>query len=426
MERKKRNIWIVYYLIVGVLLATVISGAFGAEINWDQNTSALEMWKNMPLGCANSQINKMFKDEGFGPYLKSYLKYKPLGGYNFNFEGGVNIVGPLSQQNLTIPFASYFPLPEGPIGDSNKTYRIGFLNHSLAHPWLLNLSDSAQWEANRHSNVEIIQMDAEFDDAKQSQQMDSLISKKVDGVVIWPRVGAASVLPVERAMGANIPVVSVDRMVDTENISSRIYGNFAANGTLLGMYIAEKLNGEGNIVLLRKAKGGTADTQRTGNFLKVLSHFPGIKIISTNHTMEEDREEAAKIMLDVLTAHPNDIDVIFTTGAEHMAGVLIAMRESDRFYKLNGEKVLLVTPDASKELLKAVEDGELDAIAPYTPLIGDIAVRVLLKIIGGEDVPKDIISPDLPLITQKREIIAGFQTITYKEWEPFAYGPEFK
>ena len=60
---------------------------------------------------------------------------------------GTEINGPFSKQSLKLPFTDYVPLPEGPVGDPDKTYKIGVTFHGFDHPWLINWADAAQWEA---------------------------------------------------------------------------------------------------------------------------------------------------------------------------------------------------------------------------------------------------------------------------------------
>ncbi len=99
---------------------------------------------------------------------------------------GTDITGPMSKQKLKLPFTNYFPLEEGPIGNPNKIYRIGYTIHGFTHPWLLNNADSAMWEANRHSNVRLTILDPEFDNQKQVQQIDAWVADDFDGIMIWP------------------------------------------------------------------------------------------------------------------------------------------------------------------------------------------------------------------------------------------------
>jgi len=60
--------------------------------------------------------------------------------------------------------------------------------------------------------------------------------------------------------------------------------------------------------------------------------------------------------------------------------------------------------------------------SPYTPLLGGSGVRVLLKAITGAKVPRDVVTPDLPMITKHKENVFGIETISVDEWIPYSYG----
>ena len=119
--------------------------------------------------------------------------------------------------------------------------------------------------------------------------------------------------PVDRAIDAGIPVVSVDRRTSSEKISSEVLGNFYANGLQEGLYLKEVLQG-GNIVLNRKDLGSTADSIRTGAFLEVIGNVDGFNIQGNYHTNSQ-RQLAFQSTADALQAF-NDISVSFNTGGE--------------------------------------------------------------------------------------------------------------
>ena len=164
---------------------------------------------------------------------------------------------------------------------------MGVTFHGFNHPWLINWADAIKWEGDRHSNIDMTVLDAEFDNQKQASHFDTFIAEKVDGIVVWPQVEAPTGPPAQRAIEAGIPVVSVDRLTGYKGVTSRVTGNFPANGAQCGMYLVWKLAQEGNlnanVIMLRKPLGSTADAVRTGHFLKVLSYFPGIKILQSYH-----------------------------------------------------------------------------------------------------------------------------------------------
>lgn len=397
-------------------------GLEGAEV--------IQFFIDLPVSSANAQIAKLFKDEGFAFYLKKYPRGEAYADFHWKPGMGTEITGPFSKQSLKLPFTSYVPLPEGPVGSAGRKYRIGVTFHGFSHPWLINWADSASWEASRHPNVEIKVLDAEFDNARMATHFDTFIAERMDGILVWPMVEAPTGPPAKRAKEAGIPVVSVDRLTGFEGVNSRITGNFPANGAQAGMYLVWKLAQEGSLnakmVMLRKPLGSTADSVRTGHFLKVLSYFPGIQVLKSYHDTDS-REEAFSNAQAALQAFP-DVDVFFGTGDHEALAALEATKAAQRLEsRPGGKKIIFLSIDDSKEALTNVKNGDFGVNTPYTPLIADIGMRTLLNIVTKSGkMPHDIITPNIPMVTQKGDEIFGLKTQTPDQWYPYTFGPPMK
>jgi len=192
------------------------------------------------------------------------------------------------------------------------------------------------------------------------------------------------------------------------------------------MYLIHRLiqeTGElkAKIVMVRKPLGSTADAIRTGYFLKVLSYFPEIEILESFHN-SSSREASFKQVQEALKKH-KQIDAIFCTGAEQGMGAVNAVDKLQRWNSRTGNRrIIILSNDDLNEALQSMNNDKLSMTAPYTPLLGSLGIRILLKIISGKRVPKDIITPDLPMITKNRENVFGIQTIPVQEWIPYSYG----
>ena len=388
--------------------------------------AVIDFFIDLPISEANEQIYELYQEEGFEDYLSGYPRGEPFEGFQWEQGSGTPITGPFSELELKLPFTDYVPLAEGPIGDPNETYNIGVTFHGFSHPWLINWADSARWEAERHENVEFTVLDAEFDNNTMASHFDTFISQDVDGILVWPMVEAPTGPPAQRAVEAGIPVVSVDRLTGYDDITARVTGNFPANGAQVGMALIHQLAEEGELsakmVMLRKPLGSTADAVRTGHMLKVLSYFPDIEILQSYHDTDS-REEAFANAEAALQAYP-EIDVFFGTGDHEALAAWEAVDLAGRLdSRANGENIIFLSIDDSKEALTHVEEGNFIVNTPYTPLIADIGMRVLLRILAGEEMPQDIITPNLPMVTPDGAEIFGLQTQTVDEWWEYTFGP---
>jgi len=411
------------------VLTLAASAAMAQSTVHDQLNAVIEKYRTVDeTSMTNPAVKSIFAKDGFAMELEAYPVGELAEGFVWKPGMGASFTGPYSKLPIKAPFTDYLPLPDGPVLDANKTYRIGFVFHGFNHSWLVSLADTAAWEAARHPNVQIDVIDAQYDDNKMAQVIDTWVTKKYDGIVLWPMREAPMGPPVDRAIEAGIPVVSVDRRTSSEKISSEVTGNFYANGVQQGMFLNEVLKGQGNLVLTRKDLGSTADSIRAGGFLQVIGNQPGYKILGSYH-VNSDRTLTFKTTADAMQAF-KEVSAVYTAGGEEAMGALDAIREAKRLNSApGGKKIVIVADDDSKEIMREIKAGNIDMVAPYTPLIGDLGVRAVIRHIGfkeglmKEAPPKLILTPNLPMITKEKMTIEGVESLTPDEW-PYAFGPD--
>ncbi|WP_306045341.1 sugar ABC transporter substrate-binding protein [Nioella sp. MMSF_3534] len=372
----------------------------------------------------NPSVRDLYEQDGFQDYLEAYPVGDLVDGFVWEPGMGAEFEGPYSNLPIKAPFTDYIPLDEGPVLDPDRTYRIGFVFHGFNHPWLISLADTVAWEAARHPNIELEVIDAEFDDSRMGQVIDTWITRQFDGIVLWPAREAPMGPPVDRAIEAGIPVVSLDRRTSSSAISSEVLGNFYANGLQQGLYLKHVVS-EGNMVLNRKDLGSTADSIRTGAFLQAIGNTDGFEIVGNYHTNSQ-RSLAFDATADALQAN-SQFDISFNTGGEEALGALGAIEEAGRLNSGSSGKIIILANDDAKEIMANIRSGAIDMVAPYTPLIGDVGLRALIRHIGAnegrnEAPPRLIITPNLPMVTRTNMTIEGVQTLTPDEWL-YAYGP---
>lgn len=388
----------------------------------------MQFFIDIPISTANKEIYDMYIEEGFEIYAETYPKGEPYKGFALDpTVHGVDITGHFSGWPLKLPYVDYMPLPAGPVGDPGKTYKIAFIGCGFPSAWQTNLHDSVMWQVQQFSNVTIDIHDYEYDNNKLSNIMDNVIAQRVDGILLWPANEAPSGPPVQRAEAAGIPVVTIDRIAGHPDYTNRVAGNFTANGAQNAMFLLEQLSDEGsfdcNIVLIRKPLGSTADAVRIGHFLRPLSYVPGIRVVGS-YFDPSDRATAFANSQAAVAAHQT-IDAVMTTGDYEGIVMLEALSLAGRLdsSRADGKRVIIMNVDDSKEAINFVRSGDIATNAPYTPLHGDIGVRVLMMRLSGTELPQDIIFPNIPIITRDGRTLFGMKTQTPDEWWPFTFGP---
>lgn len=390
------------------------------------DSQILQFFIDLPVSKANENIYKMYVDEGFEIYAETYPTGEAYGGYELTRKGA-EFKGHFSGWPMKLPYSDYMPLTERMRGDTNKTYKVAFVAAGMKSAWSTSMHDSIMYEAARHADVTVDIHDYEYDNNKMSNIIDNIIAQKVDGIVLWPANEAPSGPPVQRAEAAGIPVVTIDRVAGIPKYTNRCAGNFTANGAQNAMYLLQQLADEGNyncnIVLIRKPLGTTADAIRIGFFLKPLSYVPGVKVLQS-YFDTSDKPTAFANSQAAIQTYPV-IDAIMTDGDYEGIAMLDALNLAGRLNSREGGKqVIILNVDDSKEAVNRVKDGTIATNAPYTPLMADIGLRLLIMRFEGKDIPQDIILPNIPLITKDGRTIFGMKTQTPEEWYEFTFGPE--
>ncbi|MDB5074105.1 MAG: monosaccharide transporter substrate-binding protein family [Chloroflexi bacterium] len=117
------------------------------------------------------------------------------------------------------------------------------------------------------------------DVAKQTQQIDNLISSHVDAILIDAASTTGLNGVIAQACSAGILVVSFDNQV-TAPCALQINTDEVAFGKQGATFLVNAMGGKGNVVMVTGVPGAPADTQRNTGAMSVFSAHPGIKVIS--------------------------------------------------------------------------------------------------------------------------------------------------
>jgi ribose transport system substrate-binding protein len=239
----------------------------------------------------------------------------------------------------------------------------------------------------------------ENDRALQIALVEQFVTEGVSGIVLAPLDDTALSRPVRAAAGKGIPVVIFDSSLKGEvgeDFVSFVATDNLAGGRMAGERVVETLSGEGKVAVLRYQVGSASTTQREQGFLESIGQHPGIQVILDNQyggATSGETIQKSEELLDIL----READAIFCPNEATTYGMLVALRK----HKLAG-KVKLVGFDSSEELLRAMGNGEIDALVVQNPRkMGYLGVDTLVRHLRGEEVP-DRIDTGVTLVTSER------------------------
>lgn len=266
-------------------------------------------------------------------------------------------------------------------------YRVGFAQDTLNQPWRSYQADCVVSEFEKYGiTCEIT--DGQGSSETQIANIEDMISGGLDLLVVSPAQEAALTSVVSQAYQSGIPVVCIDRGITSEDYTTYVHADNYALGSMAADWIAEQFTekyGEpkGKVVVLEGVAGATTTVQRNDGFTERLeSEYPDIEIIASQPA-DFNRATAMTVMEDFLQAY-DEIDAVFTHADESTMGAISAIENAGR-----RDEMLIVSVNGTTEGIKAIIDGRMDMTVMYTNASGP-GVEMAMKILEGEEVPKDI------------------------------------
>jgi len=275
--------------------------------------------------------------------------------------------------------------------DGHGGWTIGFSQDTMDHPWRAYMVTSAEAQAAKYPDIkEFIYTDAGGSNEKQIADVEDLISRGVDLIMMSPREAQALVPAVEAIKAAGIPLVVLDREIVGEDYNVFIGGNNLQIGDELGKYTKANAPANFNYLELEGIPGATPTIQRHEGFT---AQIEGGATRLDAQPANYDLAPAIPIMEDWLTKYKGQFQVIYAHNDPMILGAINVLKEAG--YKPGD--VFLVGVDGQREAFEAIKEGWLQATAIYATG-GALGLDMAVRVLNGEPVPKRIIT-ETPVIT---------------------------
>ena len=254
---------------------------------------------------------------------------------------------------------------------------VGLSVSTLNNPFFVTLVDGAKAKA-AEAGVELTVVDAGDDAAKQVNDIDDLISKKIAVLIVNPVDSDAVAPAVKSAKDAGIKVIAVDRAVNGETVDCQIASDNVAGAKMATEYLVELVGKGAKVAELQGVPGASATVDRGKGFHEVADK--DLSVVASQ-TANFNRTEGLDVMENILQANP-DIKGVFAHNDEMALGALEAIGD---------KKIVVVGFDATDDAKAAIESGKMAAtIAQQPDLMGGTAVETAAKLAKGESVEASI------------------------------------
>jgi galactofuranose transport system substrate-binding protein len=273
-------------------------------------------------------------------------------------------------------------------------YLVGFSQMANVGAWRLAETNSMRAEAARRgAQYDLVVTDAQDSTAKQIGDIEDLVARRADALVIAPREYDGLEPAFEAAARARIPIVLVDRQAAGQpgrDYVTFLGSDFVAQGRRTAEWLAGHLAGSAAIIELSGTLGSSVARDRARGFREALARHPGMQIIGSQ-TAEFTRAIALRVMENIVQGRGRDLNAVFAHNDEMALGAIQALRAAGR---RPGRDVTVVSIDGERLALEAILRGELGATVESNPRFGPLAFSTLDQVRAGHPVPPEIILPD--------------------------------
>ncbi len=228
---------------------------------------------------------------------------------------------------------------------------------------------------------------------KQISDIDDLLNRDCDIIIISPTSTEQLTPAVEKAAATGIPVVVFDRGVNTTDYVTFVHpiGGYAW-GKVTADWLVDQLGGQGNILALRILPGVDVLETRWLAAQQIFAANPGINVVGVEFD-DNDPAKTKQIVTDYIQ-RVGQIDGIWMDAGDASVGAYEAFVDA-------GYPPALITSEDLNGWLKVWVANDLNSFAPtYPSFQWRTAIAAAVDILQGKEVPKEWILPQ-PFITNE-------------------------
>jgi len=287
-------------------------------------------------------------------------------------------------------FAAYAPQAQAA---ASKPLTVGFAQTGAESAWRAANTNSMKSEAEKRG-ITLKFADGQGKQENQIRALRAFVTQGVDAVVLAPIVETGWEPVLREAKKAKIPVIIMDRKVQTSDESLYacfIGSDFYKEGAMAAEWIAKNAGSRSKIVELQGTPGSAAANERRKAFADELSKNPSLKVIDSQ-SGDFRRSGGKEVMEAFIKKHGKEIEIVYAHNDDMALGAIQAIEEAGL---KPGKDILVVAIDAIKEGVQAVVDGKINAVVECNPLFGPKIYDTIAKLKAGETVERSSYNVDI-------------------------------
>ncbi len=261
-------------------------------------------------------------------------------------------------------------------GGSSKMV-VGFSQIGSESGWRTAETNAARAAAEQRG-VDLRISDAQQRQENQIKAIRAFIAQGVDGILLAPVVATGWDQVLKEAKAANIPVILVDRLIETPDQSlylSAVTSDQVLEGRMAGEWLAKTAAGKDcPVVELQGTVGSSPAIARKKGFDEAIAKAPNVKTVRSQ-SGDFTRAKAKEVMESAIKSlGGTKICAVYAHNDDMMIGAIQALKEAGL---KPGKDVLTVSIDGVPDIFKAMADGEANATVELTPEMAAPALDML-------------------------------------------------
>lgn len=273
------------------------------------------------------------------------------------------------------------------------TIRVGYAQIGEESRWRKASTESIQ-NAAKEFGIDLTVAFSEPYVEAQMTRVREFIDQGMDVIVLSPVVSEGWQEVLEEAKEAGIPVLLVDRMVETseEMYTSFIGADFEEEGRRCARWIMEETEKWERVCILelRGTEGASPTQGRKQDFENAIAGDSRYQIVYSA-CGEFTREGGRQVVEAYLRVNGREIDAIYAHNDDMAMGAVEVLKE----YGLEpGTDVKIMSVDGTADALEALQNGEVNCVVECNPLLGPQLMKAIADLMEGKELPLRIITDE--------------------------------
>jgi ribose transport system substrate-binding protein len=270
-------------------------------------------------------------------------------------------------------------------------FTIGISHYALIIPFYRSMTAGFRSAAKTYG-WNVVVSDSNFDPSKQIANIESLIARHVDAIVVSPGDANALIPAYKAASAAGIPVFSIANDIGPggKKYEKAFYGvDQAGISAERTQYLARVLKGKGQVIAIRGPSPIYFVGQDKIGYHRVMSKYPGIKTVFDQNAKDLTADEGLRLAQDAFTAHPN-AGGVWVENDDLAVGVARVMRANGK-----AGKIPLVSMDGSPQAFDLIAKGALTFTLALPTYLWAQKYSALIRqvIVSHKAIPKVVFGP---------------------------------